>query len=616
LIASKNQVITRLRAFERVQQSTTGKDLKIDRIYETLMEAVVDILGYKYATISAVDKEKQKIGPIKAQNVEQEYLSSVWHSLDSKDIQAWVVRHEEHVYLAGWDERLDKDIFEKHGHDKLVRVIIPILARGEVIGTLETGYDKSFKSQITDEEIAILQKLVNLAAVGIEQTKLLHRLKDDIALRNDLEKQLDALNQASIQILNSTTEEEVINHIFRSLERIGYTKGMLSLINEDSGKIEGKHAFGDNWRQIPLSESLYTLIGKNILAQAIHSKIPILCKNCTKDPRWNRKLARELQIKSQYVIPMTVKNKPIGTLQIDLSDWQDLVYGEEAVLERRMKVLETFASQSAIAIRNIRDMVTIDRLEENIAETAHEFRSPMHNIMTQLGGLKDSLEHNKDEKEIDRFVNIIEEQIYRANRQVNNSLLANERIRKTMAFDFQDGHIQDVIKDCVDAYKLRAMERGINIIIRDKVKKLPKFRFDRVKMEQAVTNIIDNAVKYSHYNQSIDIIGFDDGTKINIEISDRGMGIPLNEFNAIFKGFTRSEVKDKIRYIPGTGLGLKICKEIIEHHGGEINVSSVPITQNPQKIKEFQDYKTTFKVTLPKYRRERKVNDQSPFRRR
>ncbi|MFQ5651842.1 MAG: GAF domain-containing protein [bacterium] len=600
LIASKNKIITRLRAFDRVQHSTTGKDLKVDHIYEALLDAVVDILGLKYATISVIDSDRQMIGTIRARNVDDAFLACAWHPLDSKDIQAWVARHKEHVYLTGWDERLDKDIFKTYGHGSLVRVIIPIIARGEVLGTLETGYDKSHKSEITEDEIATLQKLVSLAAVGIEQANLLGRLREDIALRNELEKQLDALNQASIQILNSTKEEEVINHIFRSLERIGYTEGMLSLVNEDTGKIEGKYAFGDKWRHIPPSEAMYDLKGKNLLARAIHSRRSILCKNCAKDPRWNKKLAREAKIKSQYVIPLIVKNKPIGTLQIDLSEWQDLVYGDEVLFARRMNVLETFASQSAIAIRNIRDMVTIDNLEENIAETAHEFRSPLHNIMTQLGGLKDSLEHSRDEKEIDRFVNIIEEQIYRAKRQVNNSLLASRRTRKTMEFDFKYGYIQDVIKECVDAYKLRAMERGINIIVRDKIKKLPGFKFDHVKMEQAMTNLIDNAVKYSHYNQAIDILAFDDGTRIHIEISDRGMGIPPKEFDAIFKGFTRSEAKDNIRYIPGTGLGLKICKEIIEQHGGEISVSSVAMSQNPQKIKEFQDHKTTFKITLPK----------------
>jgi PAS domain S-box-containing protein len=606
LIASKNKSITQLRAFDRVQQATTGKHLQLDHIYDALLDAVVDILGFDYATISAVDAGKQLIGTTKGRNVAPDFITTAWHRLDSKDIQAWVARHQVHVYLTGWDERLDEYIFRKYGHEKLVRVIIPIIARGDVLGTLETGYDKIHKSIISDEEINTLQKLVDLAGVGIEHANLLERLTGDIALRNELEEQLDALNQASVQILNSTTEAEAITHIFVSLKRIGYTKGMLSLVNEDAGKIEGRYPFGYNWQQIPSSRVSYDLKGSNILSHALHTKQPVLCKNCANDLRWDRKLAREFKIKSQYIIPLIVKNQPIGTLQIDLSDWPDVVHGDEDSFRRRMKVLETFASQSAIAIRNTRNMFTIDRLEENIAETAHEIRAPLHNIMTQLGGLKASLEHNKDEKEINRFVDRIEEQIYRTKRQVDNSLLLSDRTRLTLELDYKEGRIQDTIGNCVDWYKLRAFERGISIIVRDKVKMLPRFKFDPDKIEQVIINLIDNAVKYSHYNQFIEILGFDDGTKIHIEISDRGLGIPPNEIETIFQGFTRSEAKDKTRTITGTGLGLKICKEITEQHGGDIGVTSVPASQNRSMIEAFQNYKTTFKLTLPKFPMEKK----------
>jgi len=604
LIAAKNKIITQLQAFERVQQTTTGKNLEVDKIYEAILSSVVDVLGFAYATISEVDKERQMIGATKGKNVPEEFIHLASHSIESKDIQAWVVRHKDTVYLTGWDERLDKEIYEKFNHDRFVRTIIPIISRGEVLGTLEAGYDKADKDQIEKDEIETLQRIVNLAGIGLEQANLLSRLKEELALKNELEKQLDALNKASIRILNSTTENEAINHIFRSLESIGYTKGMLSLVNDVSKKIEGKYALGDNWASI-LAESKFDLSGDNIRAQSLRLKSPLLIKNCLRDPRCEKRLVSKARIRSQYVIPLIVKDKPVGTLQIDLSDWQALVHGDETQLQRRMKVLETFASQSAIAIRNIKDVLTIHHLEANIAETAHEFRSPLHNIMTQLGGLKDYLEQEKSEKEIDQFVNVIEEEIYRAKRQVDNSLLLSERTQATLDFDFREGYLQDVIKNCVDAYRLRALERGLSMIVKDGVKHLPKIVFDKDKMEQAVTNLIDNAVKYSHLNQYIEINGFDDGTQVNVEVINRGMGIPPHDFETVFRGFIRAGTKNKMRYIPGTGLGLKICKEIIEKHGGEIKVTSVPLSHNQQMIREFQDYRTTFRITLPKYRKEK-----------
>lgn len=604
LLVSKNKIITQLQAFERVQQTTTGKIPDVDKIFDGILSAVVDILGFVYATISEVDKEQQMIGTIKGRNVPEEFIKSARHSLNSGDIQAWVVRHKDAVYLTGWDDRLDRGIYDKFNHERLVRTIIPIFARGEVLGTLETGYDKADKDQIEKDEIETLQRIVNLAGIGIEQANLVRRLKNELALTNELEKQLDALNHASIRILNSTTENEAINHIFRSLESIGYAKGMLALVNDVSEKIEGQYALGENWQSI-LADSKYDWHDNNILAQSLRSKAPILVKNCLKDPRCDKRLVSKAKIRAQYVIPLIVKDKPVGTLQIDLSDWPALVHGDETQLQRRMKVLETFASQSAIAIRNIKDVLTIHHLEANIAETAHEFRSPLHNIMTQLGGLKDYLEQTQSEKDIDQFVNVIEEEIYRAKRQVDNSLLLSERTQETMEFDFKEGYLQDVIKSCVDAYRLRALERGLSMIVKDGVKHLPKIFFDKDKMEQAITNLIDNAVKYSHFNQYIEINGFDDGTRVNVEIIDRGLGILPHEFETVFRGFIRVGTKDKLRYIPGTGLGLKICKEIIEKHDGEIKVTSVPLSQSPRMIKELQDYRTTFRITLQKFRKEK-----------
>lgn len=142
-------------------------------------------------------------------------------------------------------------------------------------------------------------------------------------------------------------------------------------------------------------------------------------------------------------------------------------------------------------------------------------------------------------------------------------------------------------------------------LIQDNVKKLPPFIFDKIKIEQVINNLIDNAIKYSQSNRFIQIQGFDDGTKIHIDFWNKGLGIPESEFDNLFQDFTRSTYKDKKRYIPGTGLGLKICKEIVEGHGGEIKVKSTPFTKNPNKIREYIDYDTIITLILPKRTREK-----------
>jgi len=297
---------------------------------------------------------------------------------------------------------------------------------------------------------------------------------------------LQDLNQASIIIQSVQTEAEAVNHIFKCLSRIGYSRGMLSLINENTGQIEGKYALGKGWEDIK-NDTKRELGGNDILAKAIREKCSQLSKDCTADISCDQPAIRKAGIKSQCVIPLVFNDKAIGTLQIDLSDKQGIVHGPEGILMGRMKVLELFASQIAVSIGNIRNRSTINFLESTLTETAHEFRSPLHNIMTQIGGLKNQLpKKTGKESEISKIFKIISEEAHRANRQMENTLLFSKRSRDLLGYDFEPDRIQDVIQLCVENYNLRAKKRGITIVVKDSVKRLPMFSFDKSKIEQVV----------------------------------------------------------------------------------------------------------------------------------
>lgn len=597
LVDSKTKIITELSALKMIQETIT-RTLNVDQILECVVHVVVEKLGFGYATISKVDFAKREIGAVKGINVSDEFLKMAWHSVEGNDIQAWVARNKKEVLLSGWDERLDRDIYERFNHQSLVRIYLPILSRGDAYGTLETGYDKTHRQTISDEEIEILKKIVNLAGLGIDQAYLLHE-------KQKLVDQLQALNIASIYIQSSRTEKEAVHQIFSCLERIGYSQGMLSLISETTGFIEGRYALGSNWQNIKV-ETKRDLAGNDILAMAIREKRPFFSPDCTQDPLCDQPAIRKGNIKSQYVIPLIVDDQAIGTLQIDLSDKQGLVMGSKDVLRRRMEVLETFASQIAIAIRNVRDRQTINLLETTLSETAHEFRSPLHNIVTQIGGLRSQLPAECEKSdEIKEIFKIIAEEAHRAKRQMENTLLFTDRSRGLIGFNFENNSIQEVINICVINHRLRALERGIAIVVKDNVKKLPQLLFDRCKIEQVINNLLDNAIKYSHANRFVQIRGFDDGANIHIDFWDKGLGIPESEYDNIFKGFTRGAHKDKKRYIPGTGLGLKISKEFVEAHGGKIRVKSAPFFNDPRRVEEYEGYDTIFTVILPKKPKER-----------
>ncbi len=599
LLEAKNRLIQRLKATERVQKTTVSSQIDNEVVYESLLDAVTKYLDFQFAWISLIDKKKNTISCVHGRNVDGEFIRLANHSLDSKDIQAWVVRHGEQFYIDRYDERLDEYLYNEFNHDNYVRLITPILKEGEIIGTLEVGYSKNFRKEITEDEKKFIEHLSRQTGLALAHRELHNKLKDDIKVRLNLEKQLDALNEASIKLLNTTTEEEAIHHIFQGLKSVGFDKGMLSLVERDAQRIEGKYALGDNWKKI-LPHSKYRLTDKNICAAILRSKKAEFIANCGKDLRCDKNLVRRAQINSQYVIPLIAKGEPIGVLQIDLSDNKEIRHQNNEIVQEHMKVLHAFAAQSAIALRNIHGLLTIDRLETTIAETAHEFRNPLHNILTQIGGLRDHLQESYSGKEIDKYIQIIQEEVYRAKRQVDNSLSLTQKTRISDGCDFHKHSIFKIIMNCVDNYKLRALERGIRFAVRDNIRRLPKIEIDKTKIEQVLSNVIENAVKYSHYRQLVNIKGYEHSSHILVTISNRGLGIPPDEKEKIFQGFLRSKARDSRRYISGTGIGLKICKDFVEQHSGQIYVDSKPMSNNRHKIRDFQDYQTSVNILLPK----------------
>lgn len=267
------------------------------------------------------------------------------------------------------------------------------------------------------------------------------------------------------------------------------------------------------------------------------------------------------------------------------------------------RIVKTIGIAKDLTSRNEleKSKITIEKLRLTLADVGHEFRSPLHIIITQLGGLKYLLDKNHGENlKVKKTAKIIEEEAFRAARQMNNTLFSTPESLEAMKTNFEKGFIRDTIGLCANRFFEKARKRGITIIVFDNVKHLPFIYYDKTQIEQVFTNLLDNAVKYSHFNKDIDVMGKDLGGGIEISILDRGLGIPEDQYDQIFKAFSRSEFLDTTRFIPGTGLGLTIAKEIVRRHKGMISVKSIPFVKDPIKIKNYEGYETTFSVLLPK----------------
>ena len=100
-------------------------------------------------------------------------------------------------------------------------------------------------------------------------------------------------------------------------------------------------------------------------------------------------------------------------------------------------------------------------------------------------------------------------------------------------------------------------------------------RGDRDRLQQVLTNLLDNAVKFSPAGEEVRVSAFQQDSRVRIEVSDRGPGVPPDQQRLIFEKFGRGKTAGSPG-TPGTGLGLYIARSIVEAHGGVLEVSSGP----------------------------------------
>lgn len=206
-----------------------------------------------------------------------------------------------------------------------------------------------------------------------------------------------------------------------------------------------------------------------------------------------------------------------------------------------------------------------------IALAAHELRGPITVIRGYLDVMQNDL-HDKftqDQQELfDRLLVSSE----RLAGYVNNILNVSRYDRKQFTLHLNQENLVEVLRPLVPDLALRARTQHRRLIFRIPAG-LPNIAADRSSLGEVVTNLIDNAIKYSHEGGDVVVTAkLKDNDWIEVDVQDFGIGIPESVVGGLFNKFYRSHRSRQS--VGGTGLGLYICKAIVEMHGGSIWVSS------------------------------------------
>ena len=265
-------------------------------------------------------------------------------------------------------------------------------------------------------------------------------------------------------------------------------------------------------------------------------------------------------------VPLVAEGRVVGSIEMA---------GGSAGGRAEREVLQAFAGQLALAVERARlgEEAEAARLEAEASRTrAALFSSVTHDLRTPLASITASasslLEEGVpfSEEQRNELLRTIFEESQRLNRLVGN-LMDLSRLRAgALTPDVQPVPVEDLISSVVERLRPALAGRPLRIRVREEIPPVP---MDVVQMDQALTNLLENAIRFSPPGSEISLSANRWEDSVEIRVSDRGPGIPAALRRKVFEEFFRADAGDGRG---GTGLGLAIAQAVVTAHGGSISI--------------------------------------------
>jgi two-component system sensor histidine kinase KdpD len=280
-----------------------------------------------------------------------------------------------------------------------------------------------------------------------------------------------------------------------------------------------------------------------------------------------RQLAQTLpapdRVGTEARVPLRVGVRPRGLLLINGAtvsmETLEAMGGLISVsIDREQALEEVSRGEAAKESERLRSLM--------IDSITHELRTPLTAIkaaastLLQPTGLKD------DER--NELLTVIDEESDRLNRLVSEAVEMAQLDTQEVHMTFGPMSVQELVEQAMETTSSLLEGRDVKV----SVGRLPAVRADRDFITKVLTNLIENAAKYSSAGSPIFISAERRGEMVSVSVADRGMGIDLSEQGLIFERFYRASVPGQ--QTSGTGMGLAISRAIIEAHGGTLSVTS------------------------------------------
>ena len=365
------------------------------------------------------------------------------------------------------------------------------------------------------------------------------------------------------------TPDQVFEVVFKqAFESMEATAGSIAIMSEDKGFLELKRIVGydeetyEKWKRFPISSDIPSAEVART-GEAIFSTTDQLSRFTQLEDRAHRGAF------AITYLPLTVEGKTLGVLSFSFP-----INKKFDKHERDFMIALARQCAQAVYRSQLYDDAkkAIEVRDEFLSIASHELRTPLTPLKMQIQAVARQLEKDSANLTPERLIKMVEtsdRQITRLSVLIDDLLDVTRISAGKLSLNKEYFSMKEMINDVIGQYsqQFKSSQSQVELVIEGDMMGY----WDKVRIEQVIINLLTNAAKYAPNRPVLTKISKHDGI-IKIQVTDQGPGISLENQDRIFKRFER--VSDKSN-IGGLGLGLYICKQIVEAHRGNIYVESI-----------------------------------------
>ena len=440
-------------------------------------------------------------------------------------------------------------------------LIVPMRTGSEVLGALAFGSSKP--AVYTDEDSTVAQLFALYFATALKNASVF----ESVRKRNT---QIELINEVSRQLTSMLNLDELLKVAATAIQNtFHYFDVTVFLLSEDKSELILEAHSGSFVDFLP--HGYRQKVGQGIIGSvAVHGE-KVLCNEVSKDPRY---LVYEYHdTNSELALPIKAEGEVVGVLNVEDTKLH-------AFDETDAAVLETLSAQLGNAIKNARlydevrrtnmKLTELDKMKSDfLGIVSHDFRSPLSSIILAGKALLKN-EAVQEMKRVKEYLQIIVDQANRLNQLAEDTLSITKMESGQLSYYFKIVNLNRLIQDAIAMVRISSRHTIAYNVEPD----VSFIKGDQSKLRQVLQNLIGNAAKYSPRGGKINIVAQDYSEgQIILSVSDEGIGIPADKIDTLFRKFSRVD-SGETSQIKGAGLGLWICREVVEAHGGKIWIES------------------------------------------